>query len=207
VQVFAGLTAAIECHSKGHHVILFEKSAFLNPLGEIISFASNSGRIFQRWAGVGAQLDPINHKSKCIIFCDWHGSDIMTQNWDREVPYGKKFIGHRGEFHHIVFNHAKAREIDIRLGQNVIDYFETDTHTGIAISNVDGSTTKLTADCVLTAEGPDLLAVESSWATSLAEILRPRNLPRLVPIGCDCCQSKDLPSSGKWRHPLWLDRT
>jgi hypothetical protein len=72
VQVFAGLTAAIECHSKGHHVILFEKSAFLNPLGEIISFASN---------------------------------------------------------------------------------FETDTHTGIAISNVDGSTTKLTADRVLAAEG------------------------------------------------------
>jgi 2-polyprenyl-6-methoxyphenol hydroxylase-like FAD-dependent oxidoreductase len=153
VQGFAGLTAAIECHSKGHHVILFKKSAFLNPLDEIISFASNSGRIFQRWASVGAPLDPINHKSKCIIFCDWHGSYIMTQNWDREVPYGKKFIGHRGEFHPIVFNHAKAREIDIRLGQNVTDYFETDTHTGIAISNVDGSTTKLTADCVLAAEG------------------------------------------------------
>jgi 2-polyprenyl-6-methoxyphenol hydroxylase-like FAD-dependent oxidoreductase len=150
---FAGLTAAIECHRKGHHVILLEKSTFLNPLGDIISFASNSGRIFQRWEGVEAQLNPINHKSKCIVFRDWHGSYITTQNWEKEISYGKKFNGHRGEFHHIVFNHAKARGIDIRLGENITDYFETDTYAGVAISNADGSTTKLTADCVLAAEG------------------------------------------------------
>jgi NADPH-dependent 2,4-dienoyl-CoA reductase/sulfur reductase-like enzyme len=35
---FAGLTAAIECHRKGHDVTVFEKVADLKPLGDIISF-------------------------------------------------------------------------------------------------------------------------------------------------------------------------
>lgn len=35
---FAGLTAAIECHRKGHEVTVFEKVAELKPLGDIISF-------------------------------------------------------------------------------------------------------------------------------------------------------------------------
>lgn len=150
---FAGLTAAIECNRKGHQVILLDKAASLKPLGDIISFASNSGRIFQRWEGVEAQLDPINHKSKCIVFRDWLGSYITTQYWDKEAFYGKRFNGHRGEFHQIVFQHAVDRGIDIRLGQNVTDYFETDTAAGITISSPDGSTTKLTADCVFAAEG------------------------------------------------------
>ena len=150
---FAGLTAAIECNRKGHHVTLLDKSASLKALGDIISFASNSGRIFQRWEGVEKALDPINHKSKCLVFQDWHGSYITTQYWDKEVTYGKKFNGHRGEIHQVVYQHAVDRGIDIRLGQNVTDYFETDTEAGVTVSNLDGSTTKLTADCVFAAEG------------------------------------------------------
>ena len=126
----------------------------MKPLGDIISFASNSGRIFQRWEGVEKALDPINHKSECIVFRDWHGSYITTQYWDKEVSYGKKFNGHRGEIHRVVLHHALDRGIDIRLDQNVTDYWETDSEAGVTITSPDGkSTTKLTADCVLAAEG------------------------------------------------------
>ena len=44
---FGGLTAAIECHRKGHSVVLLEKFPKLKPLGGIISFSSNSGQSFR----------------------------------------------------------------------------------------------------------------------------------------------------------------
>ena len=130
-------------------MILLERSPDLKPLGDIISFSSNSGHIFQRWEGVEAQLDPIIHKSDRLVFQDWHGNHITTQFWDAEVSYGKKFNGHRGEIAKIVFDHAVSRGIDVRLGQHVKDYFETDSEAGVTLA--DG--TKLTADCVFAAEG------------------------------------------------------
>ena len=63
---FAGLTAAIELDRHGHHAILLEKVKQLKPLGDVISFSSNSGHIFTRWEGIEAQLDPIIHKSDHI---------------------------------------------------------------------------------------------------------------------------------------------
>lgn len=145
---FGGLTAAIECNRKGHDVILLEKFPELKILGDIISFSSNSGRIFQRWEGVEKELDPINHKATGLDFWDWHGNFITRQTWEKETTFGKKFNGHRGEIHEIVFNHARDRGVDIRLGQNVTDYFEEDDHAGV-ISNGE----RLTADVVVAAEG------------------------------------------------------
>lgn len=130
-------------------MILLDRSPSLKPLGDIISFSSNSGQIFQRWEGIEAQLDPIIHKSSCLVFNDWHGNYITTQHWDAEVSYGKKFNGHRGEIHRIVFDHAVARGIDVRLDQNVVDYFETERNAGVTLA--DKST--VTADCVFAAEG------------------------------------------------------
>ena len=131
---FGGLTAAIECHRKGHSVILLEKFPELKPLGDIISFSSNSGRIFQRWEGIEEELDPTSHPSDGIDFMDWTGNFITRQTWDRQVSYGKRINDHRGEIHEIVFRHALNRGIDVRLGQNVTDYFETDGEAGV-VSN------------------------------------------------------------------------
>lgn len=45
---FGGLTAAIECHRQGHEVEVYESFPELKPLGDIISFGPNGGRIFHR---------------------------------------------------------------------------------------------------------------------------------------------------------------
>ncbi|KAL6243718.1 hypothetical protein RBB50_009151 [Rhinocladiella similis] len=145
---FAGLCAAIECDRKGHSVILLEKVKELKPLGDVISFSSNSGHIFERWEGVVDELDPITHKSKGLDFHDWMGNFATRQVWDVEKQWGRRINGHRGQIHDVVYRHAKARGIDIRLGQQVTDYFETDSEAGV-VSNGE----KLVADCVLAAEG------------------------------------------------------
>lgn len=145
---FAGLTAAIECDRKGHDVVLFEKVSELKPLGDIISFGQNAGRIFAKWPGVMEQFDPIIHKSDALTYHNWEGKFVTTQTWASESDWGRKVNGHRGELHRILLEHVKDRGIDVRLGQNVTDYFEDDDEAGI-VSNGE----RLTADVVLAAEG------------------------------------------------------
>lgn len=145
---FAGLCAAIECDRKGHKAIVLEKVSELKPLGDVISFASNSGKIFERWEGVVEQLEPIIHHSDGLNFHSWEGEFMTRQTWDKETKYGRRINGHRAEIHEAVYRHALARGIDVRLGQNVTDYFETSTEAGVVVNGE-----KLTADCVLAAEG------------------------------------------------------
>ncbi|KAH8809011.1 putative monooxygenase [Xylogone sp. PMI_703] len=146
---FAGLTAAIECYWKGHSVLLLESFPELKILGDIISFAPNSGRIFQRWPGIDAQLDPIIHKSDGLEYRTYLGESFYRQHWDEEArAYGKAYNGHRGEIHEIVFQHALDLGIDIRLGHRVEDYFETDTEAGV-IANGE----RFTGDVVIAADG------------------------------------------------------
>lgn len=145
---FAGLCAAIECDRKGHSVILLEKVPELKPLGDIISFSSNSGHIFERWEGVVEELEPIIHHSSGLDFHEWTGKFCTRQVWDVEKKWGRRINGHRGDIHDAVYRHAKARGIDIRLGQSVSDYFETESEAGVVVNGE-----RLTADCVLAAEG------------------------------------------------------
>ena len=145
---FAGLCAAIECQRKGHDVILFDKVPEVKALGDIISFSPNAGHIFERWPGVVEKLIPIAQKSSGVTLNDWEGNFITRQSWAKEASWGRRIDGHRGEIIQVVYEHAKEQKIDIRLDQNVTDYFENDQEAGII---VDGE--KHTADVVLAAEG------------------------------------------------------
>lgn len=145
---YAGLTAAIECDRKGHSVILLEKVKELKPLGDLITFASNAGRVFEKWENVLETLDPLLYKSPGINYFDWKGQFVTRQDWAAEKSWGKSVSGHRGEIHHVVMRHALDRGIDVRLGQNVTEYFETADGAGV-VSNGE----RIEGDCVLAAEG------------------------------------------------------
>lgn len=94
---FAGLTAAIECTRKGHSCIVLDSVKEMKQLGDIISFGSNAGRIFDRWPGVPEKLEPICHRSDKIEFRLWTGEHIYTQHWNDDVDFGRRYNGHRGE--------------------------------------------------------------------------------------------------------------
>ncbi|KAI0538651.1 putative monooxygenase [Xylaria digitata] len=147
---FAGLTAAIECHRKGHSVTLLEKFPELKLLGDIISFGPNSSRIFQRWSGVAEQLDALSQRADGLEIKNWLGETLLRQTWTKEqAEFGIRFDGHRGEFHEIVYKHALAIGVDVRLGARVEDYFEDDAEAGVILDTGE----KITADVVLAAEG------------------------------------------------------
>ncbi|TKA24489.1 hypothetical protein B0A50_06646 [Salinomyces thailandicus] len=147
---FAGLAAAIECTRKGHSCLVLESYRKTNvQLGDIISFGSNAGRIFDRWPGVPDKLASICHVSDHTTFNDWKGEHIYTQYWTpHEQSFGKRYNGHRGEIHKIVFDHAVEQGVEIRLGQQVTEYFESDQGAGVVS---DGE--RITGDVVLGADG------------------------------------------------------
>ena len=147
---FAGLTAAIECHRKGHTALVLESFSELKILGDIISFGSNAGRIFARWKGVPEQLEPICIKTEGLHYRSYDGDYLFYQKWDpREAEeFGPKFNGHRGEIHEIVYKYALSLGIEIRLGQKVTEYFESESEASV-VSNGE----RLLADVVLGADG------------------------------------------------------
>ncbi|KAF2113998.1 putative monooxygenase [Lophiotrema nucula] len=145
---FAGLTAAIECRKRGATVILFDSASSRRQLGDIISFGSNSGRIFRSWPGVEEKLDPICHHSDGLVFRAFDDDYLTTQKWGAEADWGKRFNGHRGEIHEIVWDHAVDIGVEIRLGSKVTEYFETDTEAGVVVKGE-----KISADVVLAGDG------------------------------------------------------
>lgn len=146
---FAGLTAAIECKRKGHDPLVLESFKELKQLGDIISFGSNAGRIFKRWPGVEAKLDPICHVSKSLKYFDWQGDFIYEQFWGTEEEnFGKRFNGHRGEIHKILYDHALEQGIEVRLGQKVSEYFQTEKGAGVIVNGE-----RIEADVILAADG------------------------------------------------------
>lgn len=145
---FAGLTAAIECTRKGHSCIVLESVKEMKQLGDIISFGSNAGKIFNRWPGIPQRLLPICHRSEKLDFKLWTGEHIYTQYWRDEVDHGTRYNGHRGEIHKIVYDHAVSQGVEIRLGQEVTEYFEDEDGAGV-ISNGE----QVVGDVVLGADG------------------------------------------------------
>ena len=87
---YAGSVAAIECHRKGHRVIVFEQAPEIKALGMIFTFPSlsmpltrtgdvigitgNAAGIISKWGDgkVHAQLEP--------ILCDYERMNLYTHN-------------------------------------------------------------------------------------------------------------------------------
>ncbi|KAL2192159.1 FAD/NAD(P)-binding domain-containing protein [Thermothelomyces heterothallicus CBS 203.75] len=155
---FAGLAAAIECDRKGHSVTLLEKAENMDDMtriGDIISFDPNGSRAFERWPGVVEAMEAVARQTTWLDLYHHDGRFVTRQSFAGERAWGRRINGHRGELHNIIYRHAVARGIDIRLGCRVEDYFETDDppQAGVVLAGSGGGGERLSADVVVAAEG------------------------------------------------------
>ncbi|CAI4215790.1 unnamed protein product [Parascedosporium putredinis] len=156
---FGGLTTAIECKRQGLSVAIYEAFAELKPLGDVISFGANAGKILRRWKTTAADddervsnlFDPHSIKLERNGF-NLHRSNgqlVFNQRMPPKDPEAPMFTGHRADFHQIVFQYALDMGIPIHLGQRCQQYFESKHAAGILLESGD----KLTADVVIAADG------------------------------------------------------
>jgi len=145
---FAGLACAIESKLRGHDVILLEKFPEMKILGDIISFGSNAGRIFERW-GLHERFWPICTHLKTFHLHTWKGDLISAQPLEEKRFGAYQYNGHRGELHAILIDHAvNTLGVDVRFGQQVTEYWETDEGAGVVVNGE-----RLSADVVIGADG------------------------------------------------------
>lgn len=64
---------------------------------------------------------------------------------------GHTYVGHRALIHDILFRHAVSLGVDVRMGQEVVDYWEDDERelAGVVLDSGD----RLQADLVVVADG------------------------------------------------------
>ena len=122
---FGGLTAAIECHFKGHTVTVLERSPEWNQLGDIISIGANAGQILSRYdpAHITDKLQKICMSNDRFRLHTWEGEFMVEQVLSR-VPGKPSYNGHRAELHKVLYDYAVSLDIPIRMGKKVVKYDE-----------------------------------------------------------------------------------
>ncbi|RAH65474.1 FAD-dependent oxidoreductase [Aspergillus aculeatinus CBS 121060] len=146
----AGLSVAIECHSKGHNVMVFEKYEELKQMeGDGISIGSNGARVTAKW-GDGAfheLIRPLEFQTNRAKVFDYTGYCYGTFEL-HGYNEGHGYTVNRGALVSAMHQYAQSLGIPIALGSEVTKYWETEDEAGIEI---DGR--RISADCVVCAEG------------------------------------------------------
>jgi 2-polyprenyl-6-methoxyphenol hydroxylase-like FAD-dependent oxidoreductase len=115
-----------------------------------------------KWPGYLDRLKAISYKSD-YHFKKYDGSKLgIFPLGDPEHPSAGV---NRGTFHNLLWDYARESGIEVEFSSNVVEYFETDGHGGVILS--DGR--RLTTDVVVAADGV------GSYSSKL--ILQSKNLP------------------------------
>ncbi|KAG1901830.1 monooxygenase [Suillus fuscotomentosus] len=121
---FGGIACAIECKRKGHRVMILEKVPELKQLGHL---GPNAGRILARW-GLHERLWEVSRSADAMHLYDYLGGLIQVQKMTWPLFGAFAYNGHRGLLHEILFEHAKSLGIEIRMGHQVVEYWEDEAN-------------------------------------------------------------------------------
>ncbi|EAW16447.1 FAD-dependent monooxygenase fmqB [Aspergillus fischeri NRRL 181] len=145
----AGITAAVECHRKGHSVIVVDKVQSIRPHGDQIGVGANAARVLGKWRNGEFFKDvlPFIHHIKAMEMHDDTGKlYFVNDTVGFHPPDG--YMVNRGELVRLMYEYAQSLGIDIRLGQVVSEYWESATEAGIIVNGE-----RLAADCVIACDG------------------------------------------------------
>jgi 2-heptyl-3-hydroxy-4(1H)-quinolone synthase len=114
----AGLTAALVLSRHGHRVEVLERSPTIDPVGAGIVLAPNALRIL---SALGVRLEACGEPVKRITIRNAAGAALETTEIDRILPgAGPTVAFHRAELHRVLLD-ALGPEVELRLGQPLID--------------------------------------------------------------------------------------
>ncbi|KAF9888970.1 hypothetical protein FE257_008140 [Aspergillus nanangensis] len=154
---FCGLTAAIECHLRGMHAILIEAYSGPSSHGDLLDFVRNAGRVFESWADgkISRRLMAAGvNSAKHLEFYNAQNQLLRRDPWPQATDPDCVYAGHRGEMHRIVYEYAVEIGVDMRFGQRVAEYLDTDTERGVLLQSGE----KILGEVVLACDGPRSLA-------------------------------------------------
>ncbi|KAF8470685.1 hypothetical protein BDZ91DRAFT_693643 [Kalaharituber pfeilii] len=122
---FGGLTAAIECHFKGHKVTVLERSPKWRQLGDILSLGPNAGQILSRYSPehIAAKMEPICMNNDRFRIHTLKG-ELLIEQVVPPVEGKPMYNGHRAELHRVLYDYAVALGIPVRMGSKVVSYEE-----------------------------------------------------------------------------------
>nr|L7WR46.1 RecName: Full=FAD-dependent monooxygenase notI'; AltName: Full=Notoamide biosynthesis cluster protein I' [Aspergillus versicolor]AGC83580.1 FAD monooxygenase [Aspergillus versicolor] len=144
-----GLAAAIECHRRGHKVICFERNPKSYRLGDLINVTGNAARVLQGW-GNGSVINDLQ-----AFQCNLDTLEVYDETGDLKLsaPYNANqakdnYMLRRSRLLDIFLQHLKNLDVDIHLGTEVTDYWETESSAGVTVGGK-----RIAADCVVVADG------------------------------------------------------
>ncbi|KAH8698368.1 putative salicylate hydroxylase [Talaromyces proteolyticus] len=163
----AGLTAAVSLHQAGHHVRVYESSAFAAEVGAALNLAPNGTRVLQK---LGFDMQ----KASAVPINNWDTVDgtslrrIACQDLKQASErFGAAYVAvHRVDLHNELMRLAGvdqpgARGVELHLSSRVI---QIDPEAGL-VEFVDGRIEK--ADLIIGADG--LHSVSRNAITSASE--------------------------------------
>ncbi|EEP82799.1 predicted protein [Uncinocarpus reesii 1704] len=146
----AGLSAAIECHRKGHEVVVYEKLPRLKGVeGDGITIGANGAIVTAKW-GDGAFHDmvrPLEYKTNRAKVFDYTGyayGEFELHGYNE----GRGYTANRGALVSVMYEYSQTLGIKVFLDSTVTDYWESESEAGVVVNGE-----RVAADCVICAEG------------------------------------------------------
>ncbi|QKX63106.1 uncharacterized protein TRUGW13939_10274 [Talaromyces rugulosus] len=147
----AGLTAAVSLHQAGHHVRIYESSAFAAEVGAALNLAPNGTRVLQK---LGFDIQ----RARCVSIQNWDTVDgttlqqIACQDLSKASErFGASYVAvHRVDLHEELMRLAKLNEpggVELHLSSRVV---RIDANAG-QIELIDGRLEE--ADLIIGADG------------------------------------------------------
>ncbi|KIX08528.1 uncharacterized protein Z518_03184 [Rhinocladiella mackenziei CBS 650.93] len=149
---YAGVTAAIECHRKGHKVAIYEQTHGVSTLGDMIGLSPNSAKIIAKWDNGKIHEQIIPHAGQYIennIYRHDTGEVLYRQPMAGYSSF-QGYLAPRPLLMKLFVDHCRKLGIPVFFGQRVTEVFEDENEAGIILQ---GTKTRIKADCVLACDG------------------------------------------------------
>ncbi|KAI1171109.1 hypothetical protein F4777DRAFT_71132 [Nemania sp. FL0916] len=146
---YGGIAAAIECHRKGHTVVVFEKNPEIGGQGDTLGISQNGALPIYRWDNGKV------HEQASHIVCNYTTHNILTHQGEFLLSHGMKgysagsgYTARRGDMMRVMFEYLLKLGIEYHTNAEVREYFETEDSAGIVVNG-----RRWVADAVICADG------------------------------------------------------